>query len=77
MAFEDDILQAVEERIHKEKTVDSFVGTLQSEVPLLVIMDGTSVGLPCKKAQHVTLTGMTRVVVQRFGTEYVVMGALA
>jgi hypothetical protein len=77
MAYEDDILKAVQEMLAKERQVNQFVGNVQSESPLLVIMDGTSVGLPCKLPNHVTITGATRVVVQRFGSEYVVMGVLA
>ena len=70
-------MQAVKEYVDKQKQITSFVGNLQSSSPVLVVMDGTSIPIPCKAADHVTLAGASRVVVQRFGSEFVVMGVLA
>ena len=76
MALEDDILEAVEERLRAKREVTYFVGRLQSVSPVLVIMDGTSVPLPCLAAEHVTLVADTRVLVNKYGAQYVVMGVL-
>lgn len=76
-SLENDILTAVKQMLDARETVDNFKGKVQSVNPLLVVMDGTSVPLPCVKAQHVTLVAENRVVVNRYGGTYVVLGVLA
>lgn len=77
MALEDDIMDAIEQALKASKQVTSFVGTVQNAAPVQVLADGTSVGIPCLTFVGVTLVVGNRVVVNKYGTQFVVMGVLA
>lgn len=77
MALEDDIMTAIEQTIRASKEVTSFVGTVQNATPVQVLADGTSIGIPCLTFVGVTLAVGNRVVVNKYGTQFVVMGVLS
>jgi hypothetical protein len=77
MALEDDILAAVDEKLRDFTSFTGFVGTVQSDTPLMVVERGANNAVPALKFVTDTLTQGQRVAVIRLGAQYVVLGALS
>lgn len=77
MSLEEDIYQAILETLDQRQEVTSFVGVVQSDIPLRVNQDGASVAIPCVRALSVTPVIGDRVAVTKYGNQFVVMCVLA
>lgn len=77
--YNDQMLAVVDARIRAASTVDHAVGTVNSRdtasTRAMVVFDGDNVAVPVKVLGGVDALAGDRVVLQRFGSEWVVLGS--
>jgi len=76
MSLVDAILVAVDTKLADAKELTSFVGSVVTTSPITVKQDGASTAITCLKLTGATLSVGSRVAVNLYGAQWVVLGVL-
>lgn len=74
MALADDLMAAIQDEISRSQSTIVYAGTISTIEPLTVVLDGSSLAVPCSAFSDVTLKESRRVAVLQVGSDYVVIG---